>query len=271
MHRRRTTRGRWPGTPRRCRPRRVAPSGPAGWCARSRRPGVAAVVVVGLLGAAQADVDRVDPHLRRPLHRQRRVSESSPALAAPYAAIVGRGPVGGDRGDVDDRAAAPLLLHHRVGGLGDQQRGQQVEPDDLVVEPRRRGRGVGAGAPPALLTSTSSRPASATMPPPAPGPPRGRGRRRRGGRARHGSASEREQVTTGAPAARNASVMPSPIPRVPPVTSTTRPDEVERERHAATLPSNCLVVTRKAPMPITSELRPDGIRVVTMDHPRSTR
>jgi len=57
------------------------------------------------------------------------------------------------------RAALGPALHHRVGGLGDVQRRDQVQLDDLGVQPGGRGwRAAAAGDPPALLTTTSTRP-----------------------------------------------------------------------------------------------------------------
>src|SRR6187431_1429448 len=60
--------------------------------------------------------------------------------------------------------------------------------------------------------------------------------------------------------------MPEPIPRVPPVTSATRP---ERSRASAMLlPYQALAwLSERTAVPVSSELRPDGIRVVTMDAP----
>ena len=79
-----------------------------------------------------------------------------------------------------------------------------------------------------------------------------------------GSASERPQVTTVAPASSSTSVMPRPMPRAPPVTSATRPVRSIVSAMSATLPSICLVWFGHD---ITSELREDGIRVVTMNAP----
>ena len=56
-----------------------------------------------------------------------RVSVSRPAFAAPYAAVPGEG-AARRRCETLTIDPPPLLrLHDRVGGLGDQQRGQQVE------------------------------------------------------------------------------------------------------------------------------------------------
>ena len=118
------------------------------------------------------------------------------------------------------------------------------------------------GAPPALLTSTSSRPASPTT-------LATRACTASGSRTSQtwwsgASTSDLEQVTTRAPAARNASAIPSPIPRVPPVTSTTLPwRSIDR---AMVLPYQALAWLGES-VPITSDPRPDGVRVITMDHP----
>ena len=86
------------------------------------------------------------------------------------------------------------------------------------------------GAPPALLTRTSSRPCV--------GHDAVDHRLRRLGVTYvavtwvvpgTGSASERAQVTTVAPATTKASAIPRPIPREPPVTRTTRPVRSTRE------------------------------------------
>src|SRR3712207_6167045 len=81
-----------------------------------------------------------------------------------------------------------------------------------------------------------------------------------------GCTSAREQVTTSAPAASRASVTPRPIPRVPPVTKATRPPRSIVSAMLLRYQASVRFVTR-GPMGTTSELRPDGIRVVTMDHP----
>ena len=153
---------------------------PSGMVALDRGDrGVVAVVVVGLLGAAEADVDRVDPHLRRPLHRQRRGQRVETGLRRAVRRDGRRRAAGGDRGDVDDRAAGLLLLHHRVGRLRAEQRGEQVEADDLVVEARRRGRGVGRRRSPGVVDQDVQA-AQSTSTRPAPARPRGRARRRPG-------------------------------------------------------------------------------------------
>ena len=61
-----------------------------------------------------------------------RVSESTPALAAPYAAVPGEGRSAETDEMLTIDAAALLPLHHRVRGLRDQQRREQVELDDLL-------------------------------------------------------------------------------------------------------------------------------------------
>ena len=61
--------------------------------------------------------------------------------------------------------------------------------------------------------------------------------------------------------------MPSPIPRVPPVTSTTRPDRSRASAMVIPYQANAWFVDEEVRWPSPVELRPDGIRVVTMDAP----
>ena len=89
---------------------------------------------------------RVDPHLRRPLHGEGlgEVDRARPwPRRRPRCRATAACPTGSTRSRSRRRR---LLLHHRVGGLGDVQRGGQVERDDLLAEPGRRAGGVGAAA-----------------------------------------------------------------------------------------------------------------------------
>ena len=226
-------------------------------------------MVVGVLGAAQADVDRVDPDLRRPLHRQRPGQRVEAGLGRAVRRDAGRGPVRRDRRDVDDRAAGVLLCITALAAWAHEQRREQVEPDDLVVEARRRRRGVGARRAAGVVDQHVEPPVRRDDPRRrAPRPPRGRARRRRGGWSPAGLDLGAGAGHDGGAGLRGTPrVMPEPMPLVPPVTSTTRPDRSIGRAMAATLPSNCLVGSDRSRMSVSSTLRDDRIRVVTMDAP----
>ncbi len=102
-----------------------------------------AVVREGGFGRHEAGDDGVDPHLGSPLDGQ----AGDQVVQAGLGRAVGRGARRRARAahaaDHDDRSAVRLLLHHRVGGLRDVQRRDQVQLDDLGVEPRGCGGGRG--------------------------------------------------------------------------------------------------------------------------------
>jgi hypothetical protein len=109
---------------------------------RGRGAGVA-VMREGGIRRHEARDDGVHSYLGRPLDGQ----AGDQVVQAGLGGAVG----GGARGragaahaaDHDDRPAVRLFLHHRVGGLRHVQRCDQVQLDDLGVEPRRRGGGRG--------------------------------------------------------------------------------------------------------------------------------
>ena len=118
------------------------------------------------------DVDRVDPHLRGPLDGQRS-GQASPGRPSPRRTP--RSPGEGRSAETEEMftidAAGVLALHHRVGRLGHEQRREQVELDDLVVEPRRGlggervrrpARVVDQDVEPAVLGDERRRPSPAT-------------------------------------------------------------------------------------------------------------
>jgi len=108
----------------------------------------------------------------------------------------------------------------------------------------RRGETLAASAdgdPPALFTSTSRRPnrfeASCTSALACSGTRTSAvmNRADRPSTVGSSSGSLRPQISTSAPAARNASVMPRPMPRVPPVTTIARPPKSSGERSPDTV------------------------------------
>ena len=178
-------------------------------------PLVAAVVQVGLLGAHHPDVDRVDPDVGPHSTASVRVSESRPAFAAPYAAVPGEGRSADTeemltiepptlrcitrwaawRRSSGESRFRPTILSWKFGeasrcervrraaGVVDQHVEPAVRGDDPVDQRLRPTSGS------AHVARRRGRPVAARRP------------------------REREQVTTVAPASRNASAMPRPTPR----------------------------------------------------------
>ena len=123
--------------PERHGPRAAAIPAAAPWPAAGGSP----IVSGGGLGRDQAGHDAVDPDLRRPLHREAGGQVVQAGLGRPVGGGPRRRPGAADAADHEDRPAARLALHHLVGGLGDVQRRDQVQLDDLGVKSRGRGGG----------------------------------------------------------------------------------------------------------------------------------
>ena len=160
------------------------------------------------------------------------------------------------------------------------QRRERLRATIALVKRGEAVGGVGVGGePPALLTATSSRPWRSTTASTSAATGRGRARRRRGSRAARGT--RRGLV---APAHHDAwprrrakrSVMPRPMPLVPPVTSTTRPvrSMVEWSSTGASCGLRChgdLTGRQKrssgGTVGITTSIDDRGIAEVVMDNP----
>ena len=191
------------------------------------------------------------------------VSESRPAFAAAYAAIVGAGRVAETDEMLTIAAAAVLLLHHGVGRLRDQERAEQVEPHDLVVEARRRGGRVGARRPAGVVdqyveaTRVSDHPRHQHL-------------------DRVGVPDVADVVVLGIDLGARAGEHPcaggaerlgdaEPDPACAAGDQHDTAGQVQGERHAATLPSTCLVRRERADH-LRSAARRDP-RLITMEHP----
>ena len=103
-------------------------------------------MLLGVLGGDQSDNERIEPHFGCPLDGQAGDEVGEAGLRRSVDRASGARPGAADRADHDDRAAAGLGLHDRVGPLGDVQRRQQVQLDDAGGDPRRRGGRLEAGS-----------------------------------------------------------------------------------------------------------------------------
>ena len=82
---------------------------------RDRRDGfLITVEQLGLFGLDHAHDDGVDPYLRRPLDRQCAGETFDARLGRTVGRRAGSWPTAADAGDVHNRTAALLCLHHRV-------------------------------------------------------------------------------------------------------------------------------------------------------------
>src|SRR5689334_6192137 len=100
-----------------------------------------AVEQFGLFGLDHADDNRVDSDLRRPLDSQCGGEAFDTRLGGAVRTRSWTRPPAAETGDVHDRPATLLRLHDRVGVLGNRERSEQVELDDLSIEVRTRIRG----------------------------------------------------------------------------------------------------------------------------------
>src|SRR3954447_18263482 len=203
------------------------------------------------------------------------VSESTPALAAPYAAVPGEGRSALTEEMLTIEPPDSCRCMTALAAWATTSGACRFRPSTLSWNRGEASAARAYGAPPALLTSTSSLPWRATTRSTTEATASG-------SRTSHcscvvpatGSAAERAQVTTSALASTSTSVIPRPMPRAPPVTRATLPARSTESDMLVEYQANAWFGARAtdrplrgSSMPITSELRDDGIRVVTMDHP----
>ena len=180
--------------------------------------------------------DRVDPHLGPKAWARPTVMALTPAFAAAYGHDVARRAHGAGARDVDDRAAAGLD-HPLADERREPERAFQVDGDHLVEQllgdgaelvVLRRDAGVVdeyVDAPEVAVDVC--RPARRAPPSARRGRrARSRCRPRRAAPPRPASQASalRLTTTTSAPACANPRAIASPSPRVPPVTTATRPE-----------------------------------------------
>ena len=152
------------------------------------------------------------------------VSESRPALAAPYTAVPGEGrsALMEEMLTIAPPPTWPCMT--RLAAWATTRGPEKLRSSTLAWKRGEASAASAYGAPPALLTATSRRPSvaatSSTIATTASGSRTSQVTWRVPGSA---PASERAQVTTRAPAAAYVSAMARPMPLLPPVTSTTRP------------------------------------------------
>src|SRR5699024_689021 len=207
------------------------------------------------------------------------VSESTPALAAPYDAVPGDGRC--PETDEMLMIAPPVGCMTRLASCATVNADSRLRATILAWKLALASAARANGAPPALFTTTSSRPWSATMRSTiartASASRRSTEWNSRSATSEPSSAGRRAQVTTTAPASRKTLLMPAPTPRTPPVTRTTfpaRPRSMFVMR--ASLPSKRLVSHCAVPdgggvgrssMGINVDKGADGIATVTVDYP----
>jgi len=100
-----------------------------------------AVMSGGLVGVHEPGGDTVNPHGGRPLDRQSLGQHDQARLGGGISGRTRRRAKRRDAADVEDQPALSLFPHDRVGGLRDEERREQVQPDDGGHQIRRCGRG----------------------------------------------------------------------------------------------------------------------------------
>ena len=167
------------------------------------------------------------------------VSESTPAFAAPYAAVPGEGRSALMEEMLTIEPPCSCSCMTAFAAWAARSGATRLRARTLSWKRGDASAARAYGAPPALLTSTSSRPCAETTPATSAATPSG-------SRTSHWtwvvpgagvSTAERAQVTTVAPAATKAAAMPRPMPWEPPVTSTTRAERSRERAMPATVPS----------------------------------